>query len=102
MAHVAITETKAAAHALATGTLDPDAPPHRFAQLLTYVESQTRPARGASQVPLEPHKFLKEQRELIGRDARTLRFHLQTHQRRRTGLRRVNADLRIPLNHICS
>src|SRR6266568_6369527 len=74
-------QTKATAFSRTTGTLSPDASLHCFNYPFADVESQTRPTRGSSQVSLETHKFLKEQRKLFGRDTRTFVLYLEAHGR---------------------
>src|SRR5205823_6857430 len=74
---------------------DPDATSHGFNQVLADVESQARPTYCSGQVTLETHKFLKEQRKLLGGDARTCILHTETHRRKRSRLRGLNTDHRL-------
>src|SRR6266542_874188 len=59
-------------------TFDPDLPAHRLYQLLTDVETQASPSDGTSQIPLEPNKLPKKQRDIFGRNTRTAISHADT------------------------
>src|SRR5712691_12538126 len=63
-------EVKAASLPSDPRTFDPDAPSHRFHQLLTDVKAQACSSDGTSQVPFQPDKFPKEQRNIVNLLAR--------------------------------
>jgi len=62
-------------------TFDPDTAAHRFHQLFADVEAQACSSNGTGQVALQPHKFPKEQRNILRRNTGTVISHADAYLR---------------------